>query len=85
MRAYPPLPLLETTALHTRVRIGSSKLGRLPVDQKAITSLKSLEDDFRAGNIAVSRDQRRVHYIIMEGKHWLVTDDKTEELHLTQK
>jgi hypothetical protein len=57
---------------------------RLPVYQKALASLKILGDDFRAGKIAVSPDERRVHYV-MHGKHWLVTDGKTEELHLTQK
>jgi hypothetical protein len=57
---------------------------RLPVYQKALASLKILGDDFRAGKIAVSPDERRAHYVL-HGKHWLVTDGKTEELHLTQK
>ncbi|MGE5208697.1 MAG: hypothetical protein ACM3KL_05120 [Alphaproteobacteria bacterium] len=57
---------------------------RLPVYQKALGSLQILGDDFRAGEIAVSPDERRVHYLL-HGKHWLVTDGKTEELHLTKK
>jgi hypothetical protein len=52
--------------------------------QESTAPLKILGDDFRAGNIAVSPDERRMHYI-MHDKHWLVTDGKAEELHLTQK
>jgi hypothetical protein len=57
---------------------------RLPVYQKALGSLEILGEDFHAGEIAVSPDQRRVHYLL-QGKHWLVTNGKTEELHLTKK
>jgi len=57
---------------------------RLPVYQRSISSLRILGDDYQAGKIAVSPDERRVHYV-MHNKHWLVTDGKTEEMHLTQK
>lgn len=57
---------------------------RLPVYQKSLSSLKILGEDSRAGQIAVSPDERRVYYI-MHGKHWLVTNGKTEELRLTEK
>ncbi len=57
---------------------------RLPIYQKALGSLEILGEDFRAGEIAVSPDERRVHYLL-HGKHWLVTNGKTEELHLTKK
>jgi hypothetical protein len=57
---------------------------RLLVYQKALGSLQILGEDFRAGQIAVSPDERRVHYLL-HGKHWLVTNVKTEELHLTKK
>jgi len=57
---------------------------RLPLYQKSLSSLKILGEDFHAGQIAVSPDERRVYYV-MHGKHWLVTNGKTEELHLTQK
>ena len=57
---------------------------RLPVYQKSLSSLKILGEDSRAGQIAVSPDERRVYYV-MHGKHWLVTNGKTEELHLTEK
>jgi hypothetical protein len=57
---------------------------RLPVYQKSLSSLQILGEDSRAGEIAVSPDERRVHYVL-HGKHWLVTNGKTEELHLTEK
>jgi hypothetical protein len=57
---------------------------RFPVYQKSLSSLKILGEDSRAGQVAVSPDERRVHYV-MHGKHWLVTNGKTEELHLTKK
>jgi DNA-binding beta-propeller fold protein YncE len=57
---------------------------RLPVYQKSLSSLKILGEDSRAGQIAVSPDERRVYYV-MQDKHWLVTNGKTEELHLTKK
>jgi hypothetical protein len=57
---------------------------RLPIYLKALRSVEILGEDFHAGEIAVSPDQRRVHYLL-HGKHWLVTDGKTEELHLTKK
>ena len=57
---------------------------RLPVYQKSLSSLKILGEDSHAGQIAVSPDERRVCYF-MNGKHWLVSDGKTEELHLTKK
>jgi hypothetical protein len=57
---------------------------RLPVYQKSLGSLKILGEDSHAGQIAVSPDERRVHYF-MDGKHWLVSNGKTEELHLTKK
>jgi hypothetical protein len=57
---------------------------RLPVYQKSLSSLQILGEDSRAGEIAVSPDERRVHYV-MHGKHWLATNGKTEELHLTEK
>ncbi len=55
---------------------------RLPVYQRALQSLKILGEDFRAGQICVSPDERQIYYVL-HGKHWLVRNDKTEELHLT--
>jgi hypothetical protein len=57
---------------------------RFPVYQKSLRSLEILREDSHAGQIAVSPDKRRVYYV-MHGKHWLTTDGKTEELHLTEK
>ena len=57
---------------------------RLPVYQKSLSSLKILGEDSHAGQIAVSPDERRVYYF-MHGKHWLVSNGKTEELHLAKK
>src|SRR5437867_453796 len=57
---------------------------RLPVYQKSLSSLQILGEDSRAGEIAVSPDERRVHYL-MHRKHWLATNGKIEELHLTEK
>jgi hypothetical protein len=57
---------------------------RLPVYEKSLSSLQILGEDSHAGEIAVSPDERRVHYV-MHGKHWLVTNGKTEELHLIIK
>ncbi len=57
---------------------------RLPVYQRSLSSLKILGEDSHAGHIAVSPDERKVYYV-MHGKHWLVSNGKTEELHLTKK
>ena len=57
---------------------------RVPVYQKSLSSLKILGEDSHAGRIAVSPDERRVYYV-MHGKHWLVSNGKTEELHLKKK
>jgi hypothetical protein len=57
---------------------------RVPIYQKSLSSLKILGEDSHAGQIAVSPDERRVYYF-MDGKHWLVSNGKTEELHLTKK
>jgi hypothetical protein len=57
---------------------------RLPVYEGALRSLKIIGEDFRAGSICVSPDETRVHYVL-NGKHWLVTNGKTEELRLTAK
>jgi hypothetical protein len=57
---------------------------RLPIYQRALQSLTIIGDDYRAGSICVSPDERRVHYVF-ERKHWLVTNGKTEELHLRQQ
>lgn len=54
------------------------------IGERALASLKILGDDSRAGNIAVSPDEPRVHYV-MNGKHCLVTDRNTEELQVRQK
>ncbi len=59
-------------------------LATLETYRKSLSSLQILGEDSRAGEIAVSPDERRVHYL-MHGKHWLVTNGKTEELHLTGK
>ena len=57
---------------------------RLPIYLKALHSLEILGEDSRAGSICVSLDGRRVHYVLHD-KHWLVTNGKTEELHLREK
>jgi hypothetical protein len=57
---------------------------RLPIYLKALHSLEILGEDSRAGSICVSLDGTRVHYIL-HGKHWLVTNGKTEELHLRER
>jgi hypothetical protein len=57
---------------------------RIPIYQKLLNSLEILGEDWRAGSICVSPDERRVHYVL-HGKHWLVTDGKTEELHLREQ
>jgi len=57
---------------------------RLPVYQRSLSALKILGEDSHAGHIAVSPDERKVYYV-MHGKHWLVSNGKTEELHLTKK
>jgi len=54
---------------------------RLPIYLKALHSLETLGEDSRAGSIGVSLDGTRVHYVLHD-KHWLVTNGKTEELHL---
>jgi hypothetical protein len=56
---------------------------RLPIYQRAIQSVEILGDDSHAGAICVSPDEHRVHYQFQD-KHWLVTDGKTEELHLAK-
>jgi hypothetical protein len=57
---------------------------RLPIYLKAFHSLEILGEDSRAGSICVSLDGTRVHYVLHD-KHWLVTNGKTEELHLREK
>lgn len=57
---------------------------RLPIYEQALRSVKIIGDDPRAGGICVSPDETRVHYVL-SGKHWLVTNGKTEELRLTTK
>jgi hypothetical protein len=57
---------------------------RLPIYERALNSLKIIGEDFRAGSICVSPDETRVHYVL-NGKHWLVTNGKTEELRLRTK
>jgi hypothetical protein len=54
---------------------------RLPIYWKALHSLETLGEDSRVGSIGVSLDGTRVHYVLHD-KHWLVTNGKTEELHL---
>jgi hypothetical protein len=56
---------------------------RFPIYEKSLRSLEILGDDFRAGSICVSLDETRVHYVLHD-KHWLVTNGKTEELHLRE-
>jgi hypothetical protein len=50
---------------------------------KALHSLEILGEDSHAGSICVSLDRTRVHYVLHD-KHWLLTDGKTEELHLRE-
>jgi hypothetical protein len=57
---------------------------RLPIYLKALQSLEILGEDSRAGCICVSLDATRVHYVLHD-KHWLVTNGKTEELHLGEQ
>lgn len=57
---------------------------RLPIYEKALHSLEILGEDSRAGYICVSSDETRVHYVLHD-KHWLVTNGKTEELHLREQ
>jgi hypothetical protein len=57
---------------------------RLPIYQTSLRSLEILGEDSRAGYICVSPDETRVHYVLHE-KHWLVTNGKTEELHLREQ
>ena len=57
---------------------------RIPIYQKLLNSLEILGDDSRAGFICVSPDETRVHYVL-HGKHWLVANGKTEELHLREQ
>jgi hypothetical protein len=57
---------------------------RLPIYLKALQSLEILGEDSRAGSICVSLDATRVHYVLHD-KHWLVTNGKTEELHLGEQ
>jgi hypothetical protein len=56
---------------------------RLPIYLKALHSLEILGEDSRAGSICVSLDGTRVHYVLHD-KHWLVTNGRTEELHLRE-
>jgi len=57
---------------------------RLPIYLKALHSLEILGEDSRAGSICVSLDATRVHYVLHD-KHWLVTNGRTEELHLREQ
>lgn len=57
---------------------------RIPIYQASLQSLEILGEDSHAGYICVSPDETRVHYVL-HGKHWLVTDGKTEELHLREQ
>ena len=57
---------------------------RLPIYEQALHSVKIIGDDHRAGSICASPDETRVHYVL-NGKHWLVTNSKTEELRLTTR
>jgi hypothetical protein len=57
---------------------------RVPIYLKALHSLEILGEDSRAGSICVSLDGTRVHYVLHD-KHWLVTNGKTEELHLREQ
>jgi hypothetical protein len=57
---------------------------RFPIYETSLRSLEILGDDSRAGYICVSPDETRVHYILHD-KHWLVTNGRTEELHLREK
>jgi hypothetical protein len=57
---------------------------RIPIYLKALHSLEILGEDSRAGSICVSLDGTRVHYVLHD-KHWLVTNGKTEELHLSEQ
>jgi hypothetical protein len=57
---------------------------RFPVYQNSLRSLEILGEDFRAGYICVSLDEKLVHYVL-HGRHWLVSNGKTEELHLREQ
>ena len=57
---------------------------RLPIYLTSLRSLEILGEDSHAGYICVSPDETRVHYVLHD-KHWLVTNGKTEELHLRQQ
>ena len=57
---------------------------RFPIYQAALRSVEILGEDSHAGYICVSPDQTRVHYVLHD-KHWLVTNDRTEELHLREQ
>jgi hypothetical protein len=57
---------------------------RLPVYQTALRSLEILGEDSHAGHICVSPDETRVHYVLHD-RHWLVTNGRTEELHLREQ
>jgi len=57
---------------------------RLPIYLKALHSLEIPGEASRAGSICVSLDGTRVHYVLHD-KHWLVTNGKTEELHLGEQ
>jgi len=57
---------------------------RIPIYQKLLNSSEILGEDSRAGFICVSPDETRVHYVL-HGKHWLVANGKTEELHLHEQ
>jgi hypothetical protein len=56
---------------------------RFPIYEKSLRSLEILGEEVRAGSICVSLDETRVHYVLHD-KHWLVTNGKTEELHLRE-
>jgi hypothetical protein len=57
---------------------------RVPIYLKALHSLEILGEDSRAGSICVSLDGTRVQYVLHD-KHWLVTNGRTEELHLRER
>jgi hypothetical protein len=54
---------------------------RFPIYQTSLQSLEILGQDSRAEYICVSLDETRVHYVLHD-KHWLVTNGRTDELHL---
>jgi hypothetical protein len=57
---------------------------RFPIYHNPLSALENLGEDSRAGSICVSPDGTRVDYVLQD-KHWLVTNGKTEELHLREQ